>query len=90
MLKLKDPSLFKQQSYIAGAWADADDGKTIAVTNQVTPARLFLSAMLAYVGLDPQRDVTWQESAPAETLQRFVDGTDRRTFGSAALKCLAD
>jgi len=33
MLKLKDPSLFKQQAYVAGAWVDADDGKTVAVTN---------------------------------------------------------
>ncbi len=33
MLKLKDPSLFKQQVLVAGAWCDADDGKTVAVTN---------------------------------------------------------
>ena len=25
-MKLKDPSLFKQQCYIAGAWVHADDG----------------------------------------------------------------
>src|SRR5260221_10278009 len=36
MLKLKDPSLFKQQAYVAGAWVDADDGKTVAVTNPAT------------------------------------------------------
>ena len=33
MLKLKDPSLFKQQAYVAGQWIAADDGKTVAVTN---------------------------------------------------------
>ncbi|MEO8542872.1 MAG: NAD-dependent succinate-semialdehyde dehydrogenase [Burkholderiaceae bacterium] len=33
MLKLKDPSLFKQQAYVAGQWINADDGKTVAVTN---------------------------------------------------------
>jgi len=33
MLKLKDPTLFKQQAYVAGQWIDADDGKTVAVTN---------------------------------------------------------
>ncbi len=33
MLKLKDPSLFKQQVYVAGEWIDADSGKTVAVTN---------------------------------------------------------
>src|SRR5438105_611541 len=40
MLKLKDPSLFKQQSYIGGAWVDADDGKTIAVVNPATGEQL--------------------------------------------------
>ena len=40
MLKLKDPSLFKQQSYIAGAWVDADNGKTITVTNPATGEQL--------------------------------------------------
>ena len=40
MLKLKDPSLFKQQSYIAGAWVDADDGKTVAVNNPATGEQL--------------------------------------------------
>jgi succinate-semialdehyde dehydrogenase/glutarate-semialdehyde dehydrogenase len=33
MLKLKDPSLFKQQVLVAGEWCDADNGKTVAVTN---------------------------------------------------------
>jgi succinate-semialdehyde dehydrogenase/glutarate-semialdehyde dehydrogenase len=36
MLKLKDPSLLKQQVYVAGEWIDADDGKTVAVTNPAT------------------------------------------------------
>ena len=40
MLKLKDPTLFKQQAYIAGAWVDADDGKTVAVTNPATGEQL--------------------------------------------------
>src|ERR1700712_3302715 len=38
--KLKDPSLFRQQCYIAGAWVDADDGKTVAVTNPATGEQL--------------------------------------------------
>ena len=33
MLNLKDPGLFKQQVFLAGVWADADDGGTVAVTN---------------------------------------------------------
>ncbi len=40
MLNLKDPSLFKQQAYVAGQWIDADDGKTIAVTNPATGEKL--------------------------------------------------
>ena len=40
MLKLKDPTLFRQQAYVAGAWIDADDGKTVAVTNPATGEQL--------------------------------------------------
>ena len=40
MLKLKDPSLFIQQAQIAGEWVDADDGKTIAVTNPANGEQL--------------------------------------------------
>ena len=36
MLKLKDPTLLRQQAIIAGEWSDADDGETIAVTNPAT------------------------------------------------------
>jgi succinate-semialdehyde dehydrogenase/glutarate-semialdehyde dehydrogenase len=35
-MKLKDPSLFRQQCYIDGVWADADDGETIPVNNPAT------------------------------------------------------
>ncbi len=40
MLELKDPTLFKQQAYIAGQWVDADSGETIAVTNPATGEQL--------------------------------------------------
>src|SRR5882757_10193755 len=40
MLKLKDPSLFRQQCYIGGAWVDADSGETVAVTNPATGEQL--------------------------------------------------
>ena len=39
-LALKDPSLFRQQCYVDGAWTDADDGSTIPVTNPATGAVL--------------------------------------------------
>ncbi len=40
MLKLKDPSLFKQQAYVAGQWVDADNGETVAVTNPANGEQL--------------------------------------------------
>ena len=36
MLKLKDPALFRQRCYIAGAWQDADQGETIVINNPAT------------------------------------------------------
>jgi len=40
MLTLKDPTLFRQQCYIAGAWLDADSGATVDVTNPATGEKL--------------------------------------------------
>jgi len=40
MLQLKDPSLLRQQAYIDGAWSDADNGATLAVTNPATDEQL--------------------------------------------------
>ncbi len=39
-MKLKDPSLFRQQCYIDGAWKDADGGDTVAVNNPATEETL--------------------------------------------------
>lgn len=36
MLNLKDPDLFRQRCYLNGAWADADDGASLAVINPAT------------------------------------------------------
>ncbi len=36
MLNLQDPSLLRQQAFIAGEWVGADDGATVAVTNPAT------------------------------------------------------
>jgi succinate-semialdehyde dehydrogenase/glutarate-semialdehyde dehydrogenase len=36
MLKLQDPSLLRQQAYVAGEWIHADDGTTTTVTNPAT------------------------------------------------------
>ena len=35
-MKLTDPKLLRQQCYIGGAWADADDGSVIEVTDPAT------------------------------------------------------
>ncbi|RFP24413.1 NAD-dependent succinate-semialdehyde dehydrogenase [Duganella sp. BJB488] len=40
MLKLKDPTLLRQQAYIDGAWSDADNGATLTVTNPATGEQL--------------------------------------------------
>jgi len=37
---LKDPTLLRQKCYLNGAWADADDGQTLAVTNPASGAKL--------------------------------------------------
>jgi len=39
-MKLKDPSLLRQQCYVNGAWVDGAGGATIAVTNPATGAAL--------------------------------------------------
>lgn len=31
--RLKDPSLFREQAFVAGVWSSADDGRVIPVTN---------------------------------------------------------
>ncbi len=35
-MQLDDPALFRQQACIDGAWVDADDGRTIPVTDPAT------------------------------------------------------
>lgn len=39
-LTLNDPTLLRTQAYIGGAWVDADDGKTLAVSNPATGATI--------------------------------------------------
>lgn len=40
MLPLKDPTLLRQQCYIDGLWCEADNGKTITVTNPATGKKI--------------------------------------------------
>jgi NitT/TauT family transport system substrate-binding protein len=48
-------------------------GKTVAVSGNGDD-RLFLSSMLAYVGVDPTRDVTWVTSPKGEQKRLFIEG----------------
>jgi NitT/TauT family transport system substrate-binding protein len=44
-------------------------GKTVAVPELGAPQHVFLSSMLAYVGLDPGKDITWVTHPRAESMQ---------------------
>lgn len=52
MPHLKDRSLLRQQAFIDGAWCDADDGQTIAVTN---PANGDIIASVPHMGAGEAR-----------------------------------
>lgn len=49
---LKNPGLLRQQCYIDGAWADADSGKTMPVTNPATGGEI---ATIPDMGADETR-----------------------------------
>jgi succinate-semialdehyde dehydrogenase/glutarate-semialdehyde dehydrogenase len=63
MLKLKDPTLLRQQAYVAGAWIDADDGSTVAVTNPANGEQIGTVPMCG-------TDETVRAIAAAEVAQR--------------------
>jgi NitT/TauT family transport system substrate-binding protein len=49
-------------------------GKTVAVPSLEGPERIFVSAMAAYVGLDPRRDIKWAIHPFEEATQLLVEG----------------
>jgi NitT/TauT family transport system substrate-binding protein len=50
-------------------------GKTVAANMLGGPDHVFLSAMAAYVGLDPRRDITWvTQNVTADTVALFTEG----------------
>ena len=49
-------------------------GKTIAVSALGSAEHLFVSAMTAYVGLDPRKDIRWAVHSPRDAVQLLVDG----------------
>jgi NitT/TauT family transport system substrate-binding protein len=49
-------------------------GKTVAVEELGSSQHVFLASMVAYVGLDPGKDIHWVIYPPAEAMQRFAEG----------------
>ena len=49
-------------------------GKTLAVIELGGPDHVFIASMLAYVGLDPRRDVNWVAHPFAESTQLLAEG----------------
>jgi len=49
-------------------------GKTVGVLELASSQHAFISSMAAYVGLDPQKDITWVTQPPGESMQQLVDG----------------
>ena len=49
-------------------------GKTVAIPELGSPGHVFLSSMMAYVGLDPRKDVTWVTHPRAESKRLLAEG----------------
>jgi NitT/TauT family transport system substrate-binding protein len=49
-------------------------GKTVAVLELGSSQHVFLSTIVAHVGLDPRRDINWVTSPPAESMRLLADG----------------
>jgi NitT/TauT family transport system substrate-binding protein len=50
-------------------------GKAVVATELGGPSHIFLSSMVAFVGLDPRRDINWVTIPLAEGVQRLAEGT---------------
>ena len=49
-------------------------GKTVAIPELGAPGHVFLSSMMAYVGLDPRKDVTWVTHPRGESMRLLAEG----------------
>ena len=49
-------------------------GKTIAVLELGSSQHVFLSTIVAHVGLDPRRDINWVTLPPAESMRLLAEG----------------
>ena len=50
-------------------------GRTVAITALGSAEHVFLSSMLAYVGVDPANDVRWVFHTPSTAMRLLADGT---------------
>jgi NitT/TauT family transport system substrate-binding protein len=49
-------------------------GKRVAVTAQGSGRHVLLAAMAAYVGVDPNREISWVFDGPADAIQKLTTG----------------
>ena len=49
-------------------------GTRVAVLGEGTPEHVFLSSVVAYVGLDPRRDIRWEPHPPEEAMRLLAAG----------------
>jgi NitT/TauT family transport system substrate-binding protein len=49
-------------------------GKTVAVSELGSADHIFVSTLLAYVGLDPRKDIKWAVHSPRDAVQLLTDG----------------
>jgi NitT/TauT family transport system substrate-binding protein len=49
-------------------------GKRVAVLGESSPEHMFLSSVVAYVGLDPRRDIQWEWHPPEESMRLLSGG----------------
>ncbi|TDR85263.1 ABC transporter substrate-binding protein [Enterovirga rhinocerotis] len=57
-------------------------GKTIAISDQASPAKNFFGLLLAKQGIDPERDVTWR-NYPADLLPLAVEKGEAQALADA-------
>jgi succinate-semialdehyde dehydrogenase/glutarate-semialdehyde dehydrogenase len=80
--KLRDPSLLVERAYVNGAWIEADDGATIAVTNPADGSEI--ARVPALLAVETRRAIeaaqtrfnTWRE-VPAAERARLLEAWHR-------------
>lgn len=59
-------------------------GKSVSISSYGSTEHIFVSSIVAYVGMDPRRDIDWKVAkTPQAALQAFVDGRADAYLGFA-------